>query len=370
MRRASDHKGPYLASEPLIVRIASVIGACGLIATLTIAAAGLPGPVHGLLWDTSTTPGDSEVTIKVVAAVAAFFVAVLALGRFELSRNERHQATSALDYSEQTLYETQYGRAIVQLASPKELVQFGAIYSLDFLYRASPRHRAMVVRALCAFIRAGSPIQPAAGTPPVRTGTALAAIAVLRDFEDLPIGFELANADLDYVSMDGTQMIGSDFGAAMIRDSTLTKVDLAWSNLRGCDLSGTDLSGSNLEWCNLAGATVAGATFRDVRFVNTDLTGVCFTNADLTGANLQDATWDAGAEPEWPEGFSPPTCRKAMSIEELDAARKDYVSQQGDRRAHPGLRFSKASLREHEAHYRRLRLLTTAPGGEAHQATG
>ena len=347
--------------EPVLVRLASLVGAIGIVVTAAVAAFGLPGPVRGLMWDTSTRAGDYNVTIKVVAVVAGLFVAILALGRFELSRSERRQAASALDYSEQTLYEGQYVRAVAQLASVEAMVQLGGVYSLDLLYRESLRHRSLAVRALCAFVRSSCAVardQP--DSTRSRPEAAVAAIGVLREFDGLPIGLELTETALDFVSLDGTRMEASDLGGASLRHATITYGDLTWSNLRGCDLSSADVSSASFDWCNLSGARLHEARIGGASFCNADLTNVDFTGTNLDRADLTDATWPVDSPPTWPAGFAPPPARAAMTFEELDAVRRAYVAAQGARGDHPGLRFSGAALRQHDMHYRRL-LSMTAP---------
>src|ERR1700678_1361166 len=71
---------PDSMREPVIVRIAGLIAACGVTLTLIIGAVGLPGSVHGLIWRTTTNAADSDVTLKVAAGVGALFVGILALG--------------------------------------------------------------------------------------------------------------------------------------------------------------------------------------------------------------------------------------------------------------------------------------------------
>jgi hypothetical protein len=335
--------------EPIIVKMAGLIAACGVVVTLVVAAAGLPGPVHGLIWRTSTDAADAQVTLKVVAVVGALFVGILALGRFELSRNERRQAASALTYSEQALYEGQYNRAVLQLANKKDLVQIGGIHSLGLLYTESIRHRSIAVRALCAFIRTYPiPENQLNVTPePIRS-----AITVLREFEYLPTGVELAGAHLDYVSLDGCQLYSSDFTHTSLRSATLTHVDLTWSSLRGCDLSNADIARSVFDWCNLTGANLSNVKGGNASFKAADLTDVDFRGADLRNTGFVGATWDESRPPAWPEGFQPPPRSELFSFDRLDIVRKDFLRRRMSE-SDAILRFSSAALREHDISYQR-----------------
>jgi len=331
--------------------LASVIGASGVIATLIVGLAGLPGPVKGLVFRTSHDPAAHAVTLKVAGAVGALFIAILALGRFELSRNEGRRNAHALDYSEQTLYEGQYSRAVEQLAKGEPMIQLGAIYSLGLLYQDSARHRMLVVRALCAFIRLStSQNQPTLDSPgdPVA-----AAVGVLREFDGLPIGLELTGAQLDYISMDSTRMYLSELGRAHLRNATLTNVDMTWSNLRGCDLTGTDLSGSVFDWCNLTDAKLSDVTAGGASFCDAVLTRADFTGAVLHGADFLSAVWDADGPPVWPAGFSPPDrAISRLTFTQLDTCRKQFIQ---DRLPSYALdvRFSGAALRERDTQHRR-----------------
>lgn len=335
--------------EPFIVRYAAVIALFGFAAVIAVTVFGLPGQIHGLIFRTSNSPQESELTLKVVAGVGAFFIAVLALGRFELSRSERRQNENALDYSEQTLYEGQYTRAIAQLASKEDMVKLGGIYSLGLLYEHSPRHRIIVVRALSAFIRTypPTPRKNLHGIPDALN----TAITIVREFEDLPIGLEISEAALDWASMDGSKLPASDMGGASLKNATLTYTDLTWSSLRMTDLSGTDLEGAILDWCNLAGANLSGANLVGASFQNSDLSNVDFSGANITGTDFTDSTWDLDAPPKWPTGFTPPARRVTIAFFELDRARLEYIEGRG--RTTEGMRFSAAALREHDARYRR-----------------
>lgn len=342
----SKSHGPQ---EPFIVRFAAVIALFGFAAVIAVTVFGLPGQIHGLIFRTSSSPQESELTLKVVAGVGAFFIAVLALGRFELSRSERRQNENALDYSEQTLYEGQYTRAIAQLASTEDMVKLGGIYSLGLLYEHSPRHRTIVVRALSAFIRTypPSPRKNVHGLP----DTLNTAITIVREFEDLPIGLEVSDAALDWASMDGSKLCASDLGGASLKNATLTYTDLTWSSLRMTDLSGADLEGAVLDWCNLAGANLAGANLVGASFRNSDLSNVDFSGANTAGTDFTDSTWDLDVPPQWPTDFAPPARRGTIGFSELDRARAEYIERKG--RTTEGMRFSAAALREHDARYRR-----------------
>ena len=303
--------------EPVVVRFASAIGVCGLVATLAVAMAGIPGPIHGFVWRTSHDAAAYNITVKLAASVGALFVAVLALGRFELGRNAGRQAASALDHSTQTLdhaeqihCEGQLSRAVTQLGSDNEIVQSSAIYSLAALYhepKATDKVKSLIVRDLCAFVRR---IHPSADgvTAPRRAGSALAAaISVLRELQDRPSDrIRSPGAGLDGVSLDNTHMCVSDLGSASVRDATLTCVDLRWSNLRACDLTGSDLSAATFDWCNLTDADLAGATAIGASFRDTVLTRANLLGADLTEADFSRATWDADGPPSWPDGFVAP----------------------------------------------------------------
>ncbi len=300
-----------------------------------------------------------EVTLKVVAAIGALFVGILALGRFELSRKERRQASSALAYSEQTLYEGHYNRAVAQLASERELVQIGGIYSMGLLYDESASHRTIVVRALCAFIRTYPECQDG---PDITPEAIKSAITILREFDNLPIGLELAGSQLDFASLDGCQLCSSDFSLSSLRTATLTCVDFTWSSLRGCDLTDADITDATFDWCNLTGVILSDATVIRTSFKNAVL-----TNMDLSGANLDrtdftDSTWDEDRPPIWPDGFQPPPRRQLVyGFNRLDVIRKDFLRRRMQNSGTSYLRFSAVALRAYELHYQRMLKLNDLP---------
>ncbi|HEY9825845.1 MAG TPA: IMS domain-containing protein [Stenomitos sp.] len=100
-----------------------------------------------------------------------------------------------------------------------------------------------------------------------------------RDFQ----GYNLTDADLGWITLDGSDFRGTDFYGANLSGASLRntnfsgKTNLAFANLSRADLKESDLRGTNLEGANLEGAILIDALYDETtRFpkgFNSSITG-------------------------------------------------------------------------------------------------
>lgn len=82
------------SDEPFLVRITPSV-------TIAIAAFGLPGPIDGLIRFYGNQVELPDATLKVAAGAAAGFLAVAALGRYELTRRQNHYTKEQTNYAKE-----------------------------------------------------------------------------------------------------------------------------------------------------------------------------------------------------------------------------------------------------------------------------
>ena len=111
------------------------------------------------------------------------------------------------------------------------------------------------------------------GTPHKRSG-------------DLGPGKNLRWAGLQKADLRDANLCFTDLRNANLEDANLTAADL-----HGSFIGGASLRNANLNKCLLGGSELDGADFRGVQN---------WQNADWKGARYKQ-----GAEPQWPQGFSP-----------------------------------------------------------------
>ena len=96
-----------------------------------------------------------------------------------------------------------------------------------------------------------------------------------------------------------------------LRWAGLQEADLRKANLCFTDLRNANLEDANLTAADLHGSAIGGATLRNADLNQCRLSGSELDGADFRGTlNWQKAHWKGarykqGAEPQWPQGFSP-----------------------------------------------------------------
>lgn len=259
-------------------------------------AFGLPGPVDGFLLFGKGL-NDLDTTIKIATGVAAAFLAVAALGRYELTRDAARRSLEAADREEFKHANGRYAMAAELLGAPAEATVMAGIYALEHLGLDSPSHRDAALRVLAAFVRRTSraePVQDPDDDPYPETGPpdlVQAALSVLVRRGEWRTGLNLSFADLKWAAMPDADLRDVDLRNAQLNVANLSRANLAganmeWADLMSADLTGANLAGANLESTNLSGTEFSGADFTAANLTFANLNGADLTNARLTSANL------------------------------------------------------------------------------------
>jgi uncharacterized protein YjbI with pentapeptide repeats len=118
-------------------------------------------------------------------------------------------------------------------------------------------------------------------------------------------GVDLKGADLDYVELYFTNLVGACFSKATLRrarfdgadlsfadlsEANLLKATFGYTNLSGANLSGADLSGADIGFTNLSAADLRGANLSGANLSGADLRGANLSRAILVQTNLSGAT--------------------------------------------------------------------------------
>ncbi len=99
----------------------------------------------------------------------------------------------------------------------------------------------------------------------------------------------MADAILEWASLDGANLKQVDLQGANLR----------WANLEGCNLTGANLRFANFEGANLKGAKLCEANLYGTNLRNTDMEGAILTKIKLdyeTQLNLPKLIFDKYAQ--------------------------------------------------------------------------
>lgn len=283
-----EHKDPFL------VRHTAVLTFGGIIATVLVAAAGIPGPVDGLILNYGRSVENPDATLKVATGLAAAFLAVATLGRYELTRMGHGLATSGQ-------ITERFVRAVEMLSSDSIDTRLGGIYSLERVAKDSFDDAQTILDVLCAFLREHARHDP----EPTEHGDVSAsevatdiqaAVTVIGRFSSYLMkgridlqGVDLSWAYLDGVDLTGAKLVGSNLTMANMARATLFKANLPGADLSQAKLSNANLSGSDLSEARLIGAGLFMADLTNANLSNSDLTRAFLRGANLSGAFLDGA---------------------------------------------------------------------------------
>lgn len=291
--------------EPWLVKLTSAITAIGIVATMVVAALGLPGPVDGLLCVPKLSlcfqdrHVDFDHTFKAAAGAAAAFLAIAALGKYELSRKQtrlteeqNRYAKEQVAISERSQITDRFTRAIEQLGNDALAIRLGGIYALEHIANDSPEaYGQTVIDVLCAYVRNFPGYKTKVGnTERVKIlatdhQSALTVIGRSRRYLG-DAAIDLSDTDLSCANLISADLTGAD----------LRKTDLSGAVLWDASLAGADLTGANLERAelvgsNLAAARLADATFTAASLERSDLTRAIFETTTLDETNLRFAVF-------------------------------------------------------------------------------
>jgi uncharacterized protein YjbI with pentapeptide repeats len=182
----------------------------------------------------------------------------------------------------------QVSKGFEQLGSDKIVVRLGGIYALEGVMNISGQYHQPVLEALCAFVRDGTKIDTAPGSPATDIQASLTVIgrrAAGTGNVDLT-GAHIPKANLLEADLTGANLTGVNLTGADLTRVRLTRADLTHADLRGARLTGADLTSAYLTGADLTGADLTHARLTGTDLFNADLTHADLTGADLTGANL------------------------------------------------------------------------------------
>ena len=320
---------PTPPHDPWIVRNTLGLTVIGIATTTLVAVLGIPGPIDGLILNYGRTVENPDATLKVATGLAAAFLAIAALGRYELTRMshslaEKSQglAKQSQELAKQTQASThalaisgqiteRFVRAVEMLSNDSLDSRLGGIYSLERIAKDSEADAQTVIDVLCAFLREHAPGRPpdsdddtdgsAVGRPGVSTDTQAALTVIGRSagyFADRHL--ELEGADLAGANLAGADLSKANLGEAILGKARLDRADLSSANLykanltdanlTDADLTDADLSLATLTRARLDRADLSGATLYGVALTSAILGEAKLAKADLSGANLSLAT--------------------------------------------------------------------------------
>lgn len=158
-------------AEHWLVRYTFHLTLAGIFATGLVAILGLPGPVDGLVLNYGARVEDPDSTLKVAAGLAAAFLAVAALGRYELSRMSHTLAKRAQESNHDLAVSGQITERFTQAAQLLGGgldVRLGGIYALERIAKDSTSDAQTVIDVLSAFVREHTSERRRDESPPLR----------------------------------------------------------------------------------------------------------------------------------------------------------------------------------------------------------
>jgi uncharacterized protein YjbI with pentapeptide repeats len=102
-------------------------------------------------------------------------------------------------------------------------------------------------------------------------------------------GTDLSEADLREADLRGADLSGADLNRANLAITNLNKANLNCANLNRANLNKADLSGATLRGADLSEADLSEANLRGADLSEADLSEANLSEADLSGANLNRA---------------------------------------------------------------------------------
>lgn len=165
--------------------------------------------------------------------------------------------------------------AISHLASKRQTVQIGGIYTFGRIMRDSPTEGAAVISILSAFVRDQSAWKD--GQIPADLKLEIqAAVSVIsqrpREVDD-QLGKDNA-IDFSNTDLRKGQFAEFRFAHARMLKTHLDEADLDHADLQGAELQGSFLDGANLRNANLHQADLTGASIEKTDFKGADLSGI------------------------------------------------------------------------------------------------
>ena len=125
-------------------------------------------------------------------------------------------------------------------------------------------------------------------------------------------GTDFRSANVRGANFQAALLVGANFASADLTGARLEQADLSGANLTGAWLNesvitGAVFNGANMTGAQLVNADIAGASFRDVRFIDADLSGVAGAEAaEFSGACVSLSTL-------LPETLALPLCGASTS---------------------------------------------------------
>jgi uncharacterized protein YjbI with pentapeptide repeats len=191
---------------------------------------------------------------------------------------------------------------ILQHTEERERIR--AIYELQSAIKVNPELHWEIVQALATFIRTNSPNNKQ-GEIESDIQEALDVIGKRNIDRDSPVssidlaqtnlaGANLTKANLAGANLTKANLTRTNLGEANLREANLREANLIQANLAGAYLLKTNLEGANLAGAyllktNLEGAYLSKATLVEANLIRANLAGAYISRANLGGANLEGA---------------------------------------------------------------------------------
>ncbi|HEY9800797.1 MAG TPA: pentapeptide repeat-containing protein [Leptolyngbyaceae cyanobacterium] len=216
-----------------------------------------------------------------------------------------------------------FSKAIEQLASEKNEVRLGAIYTLERIVEDSSKDYWTIMELITTFVRENTTFEKFEKIYELEedvfideyleSNKRLENLKKLKLFQEVLIVIsrlnyqkpsdcrkvnlsninvilsELREANFQEVNFEGAILIQSSFKKANLTAANLKGTNLRGTNLIEADLKNTNLSGADLSGADLSGADLTGANLTSADLTNANLAGANLANANLTNANLTSA---------------------------------------------------------------------------------
>jgi uncharacterized protein YjbI with pentapeptide repeats/DNA-binding PadR family transcriptional regulator len=170
------------------------------------------------------------------------------------------------------------------LQHPEEKERIWAIYELQSAIEVNPELHWEIMQALATFIRTNSPSDKQ-GEIESDIQEALKVIGTRNINRDSPVSL----IDLAQTNLIGANLKGANLEGANLEEADLERANLKRANLEGANLQRANLKGINLVRANLGDANLIRANLEGANLEGANLEGANLGKAMLIGANLEGA---------------------------------------------------------------------------------
>lgn len=277
-RRALRRARASALGHVVLTRVLWLLGAVALVALLLSAVLHWPAVIVG---DTSDLT--REQALKAENDVRGTLLTGIAGGLFLVTAFLSWRQVQVTREGHLT---DRFAKAVEQLGARPERegapdpldVRLGGVYSLERIWRDSPKDRPTVVAVLGAFVREHSQLHGAEEICRECSGR--------KTKRGYPTDLQSALTVLGRLRHGHVDLVRADLAGSILHKADLSNGDLHGADLSGADLTEAKLAGANLDGADLHGACLNGANLVAATLVGADLTEADLIEADLHGADL------------------------------------------------------------------------------------